>query len=70
MKSSGCPIDIVLAEDDEDDVLLFREAWDEVNLPHRIHWVKDGEELLQCLLHPESVGIKNFRPRLIFLDLN
>ena len=43
------PIDILLAEDDEDDYLLISEALKESRLANKMHWVKDGEELMDYL---------------------
>ena len=56
---------IVLAEDDEDDFLLFQEALNEYEEPIRLNWVKDGEELMK-LLKQDSAEI----PDIVFLDIN
>ncbi len=42
-------LDIVIAEDDEDDYLLFAEALKKEDNIGFIHWAKDGEELLNYL---------------------
>jgi len=42
-------LDIVIAEDDEDDYLLIAEALKKEGTVGFIHWVKDGEELLNYL---------------------
>lgn len=42
-------LDIVIAEDDEDDYLLIAEALKKEGDVGFIHWVKDGEELLNYL---------------------
>ena len=42
-------LDIVIAEDDEDDYLLIAEALKKEDDVGFIHWVKDGEELLNYL---------------------
>ena len=42
-------LDIVIAEDDEDDYLLFAEALKKEDNLGFIHWAKDGEELLNYL---------------------
>ena len=52
---------IVLAEDDEDDQLYFREVFHEIDSNIKIMFVRDGNQLLQLL--------KNFLPDLLFLDL-
>ena len=42
-------LDIVIAEDDENDYLLIAEALKKEGTVGFIHWVKDGEELLNYL---------------------
>ena len=42
-------LDIVIAEDGEDDYLLIAEALKKEGTVGFIHWVKDGEELLNYL---------------------
>ncbi|MEL7037256.1 MAG: response regulator [Cyanobacteria bacterium J06592_8] len=65
-------ITILVAEDDEDDRFLMQEALEENRLANDLHFVEDGEELMDYLLHqgqysdPESSP----RPSLILLDLN
>ena len=56
---------ILLAEDDEDDFLLFQEALNEYKEPIRLNWVKDGEELMKVLKQD-----KGEIPDIIFLDIN
>ena len=65
MKNNGNPKRILLAEDDEDDCILFREALKAYEAPVHFDWVKDGEELMDALK-------KNFKelPDMIFLDIN
>jgi CheY-like chemotaxis protein len=66
------PIVILMAEDDPDDRLLVREAFEESRLLNELRFVEDGEELLDYLRRqkgyadPESAP----RPGLILLDLN
>jgi len=59
------PYNLLLADDDPDDCMFFREALDE--LPVRVHLttVNDGVELMRCL--NSSLELL---PDLIFLDLN
>lgn len=63
---------ILVADDDEDDRLMARDALDEAGLPHELRFVEDGEELLDYLrgrgryAEPGSAP----RPGLILLDLN
>ncbi|MEW6657643.1 MAG: response regulator [Thermodesulfobacteriota bacterium] len=66
------PIDILLAEDDEDDYLLIAEALEESRLANKVHWVKDGEELLDYLYRRGNYAQpgESPRPGIILLDLN
>lgn len=63
---------VVIAEDDEDDFLLIKEAFKEAGLGYALHWTKDGEELLNYLfaLKDENESENEAKPRLIILDLN
>lgn len=54
---------IFLADDDEDDLLLFREALNEIKLPIQLTTVRDGEQLMDVLANNEL-------PDMLFLDLN
>ncbi len=56
---------IMLADDDEDDRLFFKEAFEEVIVDHTITTFNDGVQLMNYLLKPE-----NAIPDIIFLDLN
>lgn len=72
MAENRKPIDILLAEDDEDDYLLIVDALRESRLANEMHWVKDGEELMDYLhrrgnyVHQEESPV----PGIILLDLN
>ena len=56
---------ILLAEDDEDDFLLFRDAIvDSENIPD-LKWVRDGEELMKALKEEGAT-----MPDVLFLDIN
>ncbi len=64
-------ITILIAEDDADDRLLTMEALEENRLANDLHFVEDGEDLLEFLNQegkytPETAP----RPGLILLDLN
>jgi CheY-like chemotaxis protein len=59
------PLNIVLAEDDEDDRFFFKEAIDKVKVKTILTMVNDGVELMDYLNSPE-----NARPHIVFLDLN
>ncbi len=58
-------LNLLLADDDEDDRLLFEEAFSEVAQNSTLTLTKDGKELLAYLSNPQSV-----MPDIIFLDLN
>ena len=70
--SNNKPITILMADDDEDDRLLTEEAFAEGRLANNLHFVKDGEELMQYLLRQgEYTDPKSSpRPGIILLDLN
>ncbi len=55
---------ILLADDDEDDCFLFKEALDELVNGARLSTVDNGEELMQLLYKMETL------PDILFLDLN
>ncbi|CAH8283191.1 response regulator receiver domain-containing protein [Mariniflexile fucanivorans] len=56
---------IILADDDEDDRLLFSEALEDISLKTSLSLFKHGQELLDYLFQP-NVEL----PNLIFLDIN
>jgi CheY-like chemotaxis protein len=63
------PIAIVLADDDEDDCLMTREAFTRHRLGDDFHVVGDGEELLRFLRRQPPYENAP-RPGLVLLDLN
>jgi CheY-like chemotaxis protein len=58
-------IHIILADDDEDDILFFTDAFDELKINTKVNTFKDGEALLNYLNTDEAV-----MPNVLFLDLN
>ncbi|MFC3034181.1 response regulator [Pseudoalteromonas fenneropenaei] len=72
MNRKAMPIKILMADDDEDDQLLTRDALHESRVLNAIEFVKDGEQLLQYLRNePPFEDVQRFvRPDLILLDLN
>jgi CheY-like chemotaxis protein len=58
-------INILLADDDTDDCMFFKEALQELFLPTDLTAVHDGEELMQLLTN-ETTQL----PHVLFLDLN
>jgi CheY-like chemotaxis protein len=59
------PIHILLADDDNDDCLLFEEALRELPLLTQLSVVNDGEQLMHLLKKKTTV-----LPFVLFLDLN
>lgn len=72
MNAAGQPIVILLADDDEDDCLLCREALQESRLRNELRFVHDGVELLQYLRREGEYTDPKAAPRpgVILLDLN
>lgn len=72
MSDEGILVTILVAEDDSEDRILTKEALIVNNLANDLHFVEDGEELLDYLYHrgkyhdPASAP----RPGLLLLDLN
>ena len=63
------PLDILIAEDNEDDILLIREAFEEVNMVNRITVVRDGEEAL-AYLRGEGPFSQSPLAGMVLLDIN
>jgi len=65
------PIPILIAEDDEDDRLLTKEAFEESRIRNELVFVEDGEKLMHYLKREgEYSGGEHPLPGLIILDLN
>ena len=64
-KQQHAPLNILLADDDTDDCIFFKEALEELPLSTHFTAVHDGEQLMQ-LLTKET----NELPHVLFLDLN
>lgn len=66
------PVHILIADDDQDDCLMTREAFRECRISNPLHFVHDGESLLDYLRHrpPYTDPARYPRPGLILLDLN
>jgi len=58
-------IHIILADDDEDDRLLFTDAFSELRINTKVNTFNDGVELMDYLNSPDAV-----LPNVLFLDLN
>jgi CheY-like chemotaxis protein len=72
VKGRQTTVTILMADDDEDDCMLAREALAESRLANELHIVRDGEELMDYLHHRgQYTDAKSApRPGLILLDLN
>ncbi len=72
MKGQRTSLTILMADDDEDDCMLAREALAESQYPSKLYIVKDGEELLNYLYRRGHYAEETTspRPELILLDLN
>lgn len=71
MNKHGKPITILMADDDEDDRRLTREALLEGRLANDLRFVENGEELMEYLRRQgKFAGTEVPRPGLILLDLN
>lgn len=63
---------ILIAEDDDDDFLLVKDAFEESRILIDIYRARDGEELMEFLLNQGRFSDPEISPRpsLILLDLN
>lgn len=59
------PLHVLLADDDEDDRMIFKDALEEVKVKTRLTLVKDGIQLMEYLQQEECDY-----PGIVFLDLN
>ena len=58
-------VNVLLADDDEDDRLFFKHAFEEIKIKTIVQTVRDGLELMNFLVQPDAV-----LPHVLFLDLN
>ena len=58
-------LNIILADDDKDDRLFFKDVIDQINIKTKLLIFNNGQELMDYLLRPDVV-----LPHLVFLDLN
>lgn len=72
MSKFGNPLTILMADDDADDRLLTQEALEESRLVNGLHFVEDGEQLLNYLYRRNEFAYLQDTPLpgLILLDLN
>ncbi|HAK61476.1 MAG TPA: two-component system response regulator [Nitrospiraceae bacterium] len=72
MREKGQSITILMADDDEDDRMMAKEALEDARLVNVIRFVEDGEELMDYLCRRGNYADAENAPRpgLILLDLN
>ena len=72
MKMHGKIVNLLMAEDDNDDYLLAQDALKQSRVANKIFRVRDGEELITYLEGQDQYSNRNDfpLPNLIFLDLN
>lgn len=72
MNKKGKAITILMADDDQDDCLLVRDAFVQSRLANDLHFVANGEDLMDYLYHRGSYADRAHYPHpgLILLDLN
>ena len=58
-------LNILLADDDTDDCIFFKQALVELTIPTQLTAVHDGEQLMHLLVN-ETIDL----PHILFLDLN
>jgi CheY-like chemotaxis protein len=61
------PVILLLADDDKDDCLFFKDALDELPITAKLTTVHDGEQLMRLL---EEEKFMPPPPHVLFLDLN
>src|SRR4028118_1056999 len=72
MMNPAKPITILMADDDPDDRMMAREAFEESRITNDLRFVVDGEELMDYLQRRGRFADPSSAPRpgLILLDLN
>jgi len=60
-------LNILLVEDNEGDILLTMEAFEESKIVNKINVTRNGEEAISFF---EDLGIKEQHPDLVLLDIN
>ena len=69
LKAKGIPIEILLVEDNDGDIVLTKEAFKESKLHNNLSIVKDGVEAISFLKREGNYSDVP-RPDIILLDLN
>ena len=72
MNQTRKPVTILMADDDEEDRVMTKEAWENARLANDLRFVNDGEELMDYLKHQGAYidAAAYPSPGLILLDLN
>jgi CheY-like chemotaxis protein len=72
MSRNSTPIKILVADDDPDDRMMIKEAFEESRLANELAFVEDGEQLLSYLRREGEFSnlAKTPYPGVILLDLN
>lgn len=72
MNTAKKPLTILMADDDEDDRVLAREAMEESRVLNQLYFVEDGVELIAYLNGTDKYADREQHPMpgLILLDLN
>jgi len=72
MQNQKESIVVLMADDDPDDRMMAKEAFEENRLSNPLNFVEDGEELMDYLFHRGKYSDPKSSPRpgLILLDLN
>lgn len=65
----GRPVDILLVEDNEDDVLITRKGFEKARLAVKMHHVSNGQECM-AFLRKEGPYAEAPTPDIILMDLN
>jgi CheY-like chemotaxis protein len=65
----GKPIEILLVEDNEGDIGLIEEVFEEAKIRNKLHIAENGEEAM-LFLHGKKKFSGSQRPDIILLDLN
>ena len=64
-------VELIIAEDDEDDYFLTKSAFEKAGLSNELVWVRNGEELLELMRSRTGKGgAADGRAMLVILDLN
>lgn len=66
---TGQPVEILLVEDNEDDIVIIQEVFADMELTAIIHTVRDGEEALAYLRREGKYKVARV-PDVVLLDIN